>query len=218
MIPIVMFAYCLQLLCRAAAEGFVTVISSHCTPWVAPEGTYKPLLGTNPFCIGIPSAGTPIIYDIGTSKIIHAEIMLAKRLGRELPPGSAFDADGNPTTNPQEALAGAMAVWGGAKGSGLSLAVQLLGIVAGAPALPKNLEDFGFLIMVVNPAMFRPMEEFTAEVEKMKEAWHAAPSLTGSPMRVPFERSDKMRAEMRASGYIEVEPGVVERLKSLISS
>ena len=144
--------------------------------------------------------------------------MLAKRLGRELPPGSAFDAEGNPTTNPQEALAGAMAVWGGAKGSGLSLAVQLLGIVAGAPALPKDLEDFGFLIMVVNPAMFRPMDEFEEEVEKMKDAWHAAPSLTGSPMRVPFERSDNMRAEMRASGYIEVEAGVIERLKSLISS
>ncbi len=100
----------------------------------------------------------------------------------------------------------------------VSLAVQLLGIVAGAPALPKDLEDFGFLIMVVNPAMFRPMEEFKNEVEKMKDAWHAAPSLTDSPMRVPFERSDKMRAEMRASGYIEVEAGVIEKLKSLISS
>ena len=46
----------------AAAEDLVTIIASHCTPWVAPEGTYKPLLGTNPFCVGIPSAATPIIY------------------------------------------------------------------------------------------------------------------------------------------------------------
>ena len=202
----------------AAAEDLVTVIASHCTPWVAPEGTYKPLLGTNPYCIGVPSSGTPIIYDIGTSKIIHAQVMLARRLGQELPPDTAFDASGNTTTDPQEALSGALAVWGGAKGSGLALAVQLLGIVAGGPALPSNLEDFGFLIMVVNPAMFRPMEEFKREVEKMKEAWRAAPSLTGSPMRVPFERSDKMRSDRRASGSIEVEQGVVDRLKTLISS
>lgn len=202
----------------AAAEDLVTVIASHCTPWVAPEGTYKPLLGTNPFCIGIPARGTPIVYDIGTSKIIHAQVMLARRLGQDLPPDTAFDAEGNMTTNPHEALSGALAVWGGAKGSGLSLAVQLLGIVAGAPALPMNLEDFGFLIMVVNPAMFRDVEEFKDEVEKMKEAWHAAPSVTGSPMRVPFERSDKIRAERRKSGYIEVEPGVIERLKALTSS
>ena len=202
----------------AAAEGFVTVIASHCTPWVAPEGTYKPLLGTNPFCIGIPARGTPIIYDIGTSKIIHAQVMLARRLGQDLPPDAAFDGSGNPTTNPHEALSGALTVWGGAKGSGLSLAVQLLGIVAGAPALPKDLEDFGFLVMVVNPAMFRPIDEFKDEVEKMKDAWHAAPSISGSPMRVPFERSDKIRAERRESGYVEVEPGVVERLKALVDS
>ena len=183
----------------------------------APHGTYKPLLGTNPFCVGIPSFGTPIIYDIGTSKIIHADAMLARRFGRELPPDTAFDADGNPTTDPNKALSGALAVWGGAKGSGISLAVQLLGIVAGAPALPPNLEDFGFLIMVINPAMFRPVDEFKEEVEKMKDAWHAAPSNTGAPMRVPFERSDKIRAERRASRVIEVDPGVVEKLKALIS-
>ena len=202
----------------AAAENFVTVIASHCTAWVAPEGTYKPLVGTNPFCVGIPSSTTPIIYDIGTSKIIHAQVMLARRLGETLPPDTAFNDQGEMTTDPHEALSGALAVWGGAKGSGLALSVQLLGIVAGAPALPPNLENFGFLIMMINPAMFSPLEEFKAEVDKMIEAWHAAPSLTGSPMRVPFERSNKIRSERRDSGYIEVEGGVVERLKALISS
>lgn len=93
-----------------------------------------------------------------------------------------------------------------------------MGIVAGAPALPPDLIDFGFLIMVINPAMFRPLSEFKNEVEKMKDAWHAAPSVTDSPMRLPFERSNKMRAEGRASGYIEVLPGVIERLKVLASS
>ncbi|KAK3701502.1 hypothetical protein LTR37_015476 [Vermiconidia calcicola] len=184
----------------AAAEDFVTVIASHCTAWVAPEGTYKPLVGTNPYCIGIPSSGTPIIYDIGTSKIIHAQVMLARRLGDTLPPDTAFNSGGEMTTDPHEALSGALAVWGGAKGSGLALSVQLLGIVAGAPALPPNLENFGFLIMMINPAMFSPLDEFKSEVDKMVDAWHAAPSLTGSPMRVPFERSNKIRAESRASG------------------
>jgi delta1-piperideine-2-carboxylate reductase len=185
---------------------------------VAPEGTYKPLVGTNPFCVGVPSSKTPVIYDIGTSKIIHAQVMLARRLGEELPPDTAFNADGEMTTNPHEALSGALAVWGGNKGSGLALAVQLLGIVAGAPALPPNLENFGFLIMVINPAMFTEMSEFKQEVDKMIDAWHAAPSLTGSPMRVPFERSNKIREDNRKGGHIEVEAGVIERLKTLISA
>lgn len=184
----------------AAAENLVTVMASHCTAWVAPEGTYKPLVGTNPFCIGIPSGSTPVIYDIGTSKIIHAQVMLAHRLGEELPPDTAWDADGDMTTKPAAALSGALAVWGGAKGSGLALSVQMLGILAGAPALPPSLENFGFLVMMINPAMFSPLEEFKSEVDKMIDAWHNAPSTSGSPMRVPFERSNKLRAERKASG------------------
>ena len=202
----------------AAAEDLVTVIASNCTPWVAPEGTYKPVFGTNPFCIGIPSSGTPIIYDIGTSKIIHAEVMLARRLGNDLPLDSAFNADGQSTTNPHEAVSGALAVWGGAKGSGLALAVQLLGVIAGSPGLPPELEDFGFLIMAINPAMFRPLDEFKREVEKVSDLMHSCPSTTGSPMRMPFERSNNAREQRRAGGFIEVEPDVVEKLKALISS
>ena len=206
----------------AAAEDLVTVIASNCTPWVAPEGTHQPLLGTNPFCIGIPASGTPIIYDIGTSKIIHAQVMLARRLGQTLPEDVLYDAGGNSITDPNEAfngpggaLSAALAVWGGAKGSGLSLAVQLLGVVAGSPALPPNLADFGFLVMMINPAMFRPMEEFKAEVEKMREAYHEAPTAGGRGLRVPFERSERMRREGRERGWIEVDVGVVERLEAL---
>ena len=105
----------------AAKEDLTAVIASNCTAWVAPEGGHKPMFGTNPFCVGFPSGGTPIIYDIGTSKIIHADILLAKRLGRDLPPGSAFNSEGEPTLNPQEALEGAMTVWGGFRGSGLAI-------------------------------------------------------------------------------------------------
>lgn len=206
----------------AAANDLVTVIASNCTPWVAPHGTHKPLLGTNPFCIGIPSSKTPIIYDIGTSKIIHAEVMLARRLGQTLPEDVLYDENGESITDPNEAfngpggaLSAALAVWGGAKGSGLSLAVQLLGVVAGSPALPPNLEDFGFLIMMVNPAMFRPIEEFKAEVEKMREAYHTAPTASGEPLRVPFERSDRVRKERRERGWIEIDEGVVEKLYAL---
>ncbi|KAJ9608609.1 hypothetical protein H2200_006380 [Cladophialophora chaetospira] len=147
----------------AAAKDLITIIASNCSPWVAPEGTYKPLVGTNPFCIGVPTDGVPIIYDIGTSRIIHAQVMLAKRKNEQLPPDTAFDENGQMTTDPEKALKGALTVWGGAKGSGLAIAVQLLGILAGSPALPPNLEDFGFFIMAIDPSKFRPMGDFKRE-------------------------------------------------------
>lgn len=203
----------------AAAKDLVAVIASNCTPWVAPEGGYKPMFGTNPFCIGFPTSSTPVIYDIGTSKIIHANIMLAKRLGKDLPPDSAFNDQGQYTTSPQEALEGAMAVWGGPRGSGLAIAVQLLGVVAGSPALPPNLEDFGFLVMLINPAMFRPMEEYKREVDEYVTRMKESPSLPGkAALRMPFERSNATRAQAREAGEFEVEEVVVAKLKALIGA
>lgn len=202
----------------AAKENLVAVIASNCTAWVAPEGGYKPAFGTNPYCVGFPSGDVPIIYDIGTSKIIHADIMLARRLGRELPPGCAYDKDGNETVSPQEALEGAMAVWGGHRGSGLAITVQLLGVMAGSAAFPPDLEDFGFMIIVVDPAMFRPLEKFKAEVDAFARKLRDDPPLPGGrPLRVPFERSNGIREQSRNEGVLEVEERVVERLKALIN-
>jgi delta1-piperideine-2-carboxylate reductase len=201
----------------AAAEDLISVIASNCSPWVAPEGTYKPLVGTNPFCIGVPTDGVPIIYDIGTSRIIHAQVMLAMRKGEQLPPDTAFDEHGNVTTDPEEALKGALAVWGGAKGSGLAVAVQLLGILAGSPALPPNLEDFGFFIMAIDPSRFRPMGDFKREVGNLITAFHEAPSVSGAALRMPFERSNRRREETRKEGTLEIDDVVVEKLKALIS-
>lgn len=203
----------------AAAQDLVTIIASNTSPWVAPEGTHKALLGTNPFCVGIPTASSvPIIYDIGTSKIIHAQVLLAQRTGKPLPPDTAFDAQGNVTTDPAEALDGALAMWGGAKGSGLAIAVQLLGILAGSPALPPNLEDFGYFVIVVDPARFRPIDEFKSQVGVLIDAFHGTQASGGlGALRLPFERSNRVREQTRAEGSLDVDEVVVAKLKALVA-
>ncbi|KAL5338033.1 hypothetical protein BJX70DRAFT_367914 [Aspergillus crustosus] len=47
---------------------------------------------------------------------MHADIVLAQRLGRQLPPASAFNEQDGPTRDPFEVLQGAIAPWGGYKG------------------------------------------------------------------------------------------------------
>src|SRR5580704_7975418 len=89
----------------AAAHGLVSIIASNASPWVAPHGATEGRLGTNPICFGFPSADEPVIWDIGTSAIIHAEVTLAQRLGELLPAGVAFDSDGQPMRDPAAALA-----------------------------------------------------------------------------------------------------------------
>jgi len=199
----------------AAANDLVVFIASNASPWVAPHGGYEPRFGTNPVCIGFPSMSTPIIWDIGTSPMIHAQAVMAQRLGKDIPPNMAYNNKGELTTSPQEALAGAFTVWGGHKGSGLAIAVQLLGVLAGSPAMPPNLADFGFLIIAIKPDMFRPIEEFKAEVQSYAETIRSSTPLPGQPpLRMPFDRSNEKRAAGFRSGYMEIEEKIIEKLKS----
>jgi delta1-piperideine-2-carboxylate reductase len=200
----------------AAARGLVSMIASNASPWVAPHGAVEGRLGTNPICFGFPSAHEPVILDIGTSAIIHAEVTLARRLGNELPENTAFDRDGLPTRDPAAALAGAFAPWGGHKGSGLGIVVQLLGIMAGSPPFPPELAGFGYLIVAMRPDLMGPAETFRENVSAFANAVRSArPVDGGPPVRMPFDRSRRERQRRLAEDTIEIPEVLVTQLDLL---
>jgi len=199
-----------------ARNDLVCLIASNASPWVAPHGGYEPRFGTNPICIGFPTKSVPVIWDIGTSPMIHAQAVMAQRLGQQIPPNMAYNASGELTLDPAEALDGAFTVWGGHKGSGLAICVQLLGVLAGSPAMPPNLKDFGFLIVAIKPDLFRPLEEFKSEIEGYGEIMRNSAPLPGQgPLRMPFERSNAQRAKVIERGYIEIDEHLVAALRQL---
>ena len=199
-------------------ENLVVMIAASAGPWVAPHGSYTARFGTNPFCIAFPSASRqPIIWDIGTSKIIHAQVKLAQLMGEELPEETAYDKEGEVTRDPFKAMAGAMAVWGGHKGSGLAVAIQLLGALAGAPAHTGDRDGWGLLVIAMDPEMFRPIDEFKKEVDEYSETIRSSQPLKGNgPIRMPFDRSSEIREQNREGGYVQVEESVVNGLHELI--
>jgi LDH2 family malate/lactate/ureidoglycolate dehydrogenase len=190
----------------AAAAGLVSIIASHTAPWVAPYGASEGRFGTNPICFGFPSAESPIIWDIGTSAIIHAQATLARRMGEALPEGVAYDAAGRPTRDPAAALAGAFAAWGGHKGSGLGLVVQLLGGLAGAPFVPPDLSQFGFFMLALRPDLLGPADAFKAGAADYATYVRAARPVEGGPaVRMPFDRSREERQERTRRDAIEID-------------
>jgi delta1-piperideine-2-carboxylate reductase len=197
----------------AAARGLVSMIASNASAWVAPHGATEGRLGTNPICFGFPGADDPVIFDAGTSAIIHADVTLARRLGNELPEDVAFDHAGRATRDPVAALAGAFAAWGGHKGSGLGIAVQLLGILAGSPPIPPELAGFGFLIVAMRPDLMGPDETFRENVSAYAKAVRSArPVAGGSPVRMPFDRSRRDRAQRLAGNAVEIPDVLVTQL------
>lgn len=200
----------------AAARGLVSMIASNASPWVAPYGATEGRLGTNPICFGFPGIDEPVIYDIGTSAIIHAEVTLAQRLGQVLPDNVAFDAAGNPTRDPAAALAGAFAAWGGHKGSGLAIVVQLLGILAGSPASLPELAEFGYLIVCIRPDLMGPPEAFRDNVSAFaKSVRSARPVNEWQPVRMPFDRSRQERQRRLAEDLLDVPGPLLERLRQI---
>ena len=202
----------------AAAGGLVTMMASHASPWVAPHGASEGRLGTNPICFGFPSADEPVIWDIGTSSIMHAEVMLAGRLSEDLPDGVAFDAAGQPTVDPAAAMAGAFATWGGHKGSGLAIVVQLLGGLAGAPFIPPDLAQFGFVIVAIRPDLLTPGDEFKNGVSAYATSVRRARPIDGvTPVRMPFDRSREERRRRLLEDRIETSEAVFSFLTAIAS-
>ena len=197
----------------AAAHGLVSLIASNASPWVAPHGASEGRFGTNPICVGFPSADEPVIWDIGTSAIMHAEVLLADRLGEALPDNVAFDNAGRPTSDPAAALAGAFAAWGGHKGSGLGIVVQLLGALAGSPPIPPDLAGFGMVIIAIRPDLLTSTEEFERNVASYAESVRTArPVEGGPPVRMPFDRSRAERQRRLDEDAIDVADAVHVRL------
>ncbi len=160
-------AYYLEHIVKAGLVGLHTASGA---PHIVPPGATRPALGTNPIAFGFPSRDGPVIFDIGTASLMWGEVLLAAETGEPLPPGLAFDADGNPTTDGRMAARGGVAAFGGHKGYGLAFAIQALGLLAGA-ALPRGqVQDYGFLFLVVDPGALLPGNPFAAQMSELVRA------------------------------------------------
>lgn len=112
---------------RLATQGLVVFAFTAANSFVAPAGGTKPLFGTNPMAFGFPRKDQPpLVFDQASSASARGEIQLHQRAGKPIPEGWAIDVDGNPTTDPDAALAGAQLPFGGHKGSSIALMVELL--------------------------------------------------------------------------------------------
>ena len=205
-------------------NGLAGIVMCPSYATVAPAGGTKPLLGTNPFAFGWPRPGTnPYVFDFATSVAARGEIELYRRAGKPLPEGWAIDADGNPTTDPEAALAGAMLTFGGHKGSAIGTMIELLaGIMIGDLTSPEVLDFLGTttlapfhgeLIIAFSPEAFsagRKGDPF-ARAEVLFEA------IVGQGARLPSQRRFAARATSTSEGITlnESEVAQLDRLLDL---
>jgi len=205
-------AYFVEMIAKADLVGIHTASSTRA---VAPLGGTRPILGTNPIAIGMPSAHGPVVFDMGTSAYMMTELMLRERLGQSLPEGVALDAQGQPTRDPASARLGAILPFGGHKGFGLALMVQAFGVLAGS-MLDLD-RDNGYLFIVFKPDLLTALDDFKRELSALIERVKAVPRQAGvEEIRIPSERAFRNRERALRDG-IEIDRSVHDALVRLAS-
>lgn len=112
---------------QIAALGLIGIGFTNASPVVAPPGGNAAVIGTNPIAMTVPGEGEPLMhFDFSTSAVALGKITMAKAAGRPIPLGWAVDENGDPTTDPEAALKGALVSAGGYKGWGFGLMAELL--------------------------------------------------------------------------------------------
>ncbi|HEX4260932.1 MAG TPA: Ldh family oxidoreductase [Acetobacteraceae bacterium] len=112
---------------RLAEAGVVGLMLANTPAAMAAAGGRRPMLGTNPIAAAFPAGGAdPVVIDLALSAAARGRIVQARARGEAIPEGWALDAAGQPTTDPEAALAGSLLPFGGAKGAALALMVEAL--------------------------------------------------------------------------------------------
>ena len=166
----------------------IALANSYAT--VAPWGARVPYFGTNPLSVAVPTGRElPVILDMATSVAAWGKIILAAQKGEPIPAGWAIDADGEVTTDATKALHGALMPFGGPKGSGISLIIDVLvGILTGASYGPyvgdlyKNMDrpqNVGQMMGAIDIGRFTDVNEFKNRMDTMIREIKALPTAKG---------------------------------------
>jgi len=201
---------------RAARAGFVAMHTANTAARVAPSGGIDRIFGTNPIAFAFPCEPEPLVIDFGTGMTTWGEVLLREKLGKPLEEGWAVDQSGHPTTDPSAALAGAFLPWGGHRGYGVALAVQIFGILCGSKTVVGDVSDCGFFFVVFDPELLMAREQFRARVTELaQEIEESRPAPGVERVRVPGRGSAGRRAAALKKGAIEVDETVYATLVRL---
>lgn len=192
---------------EAAAQGMIGIVTSNSDSVVCLFGGKGPFHGTNPLAMA-------------TSSIPFNRVKLYRSLDKALPPGTAIDQDGHPTTSAQDArflqpLGGEDF---GFKGAALAGIVTILSaLLTGADAddqmaatdsdqTATHRQNVGHFFIAINPDNFIGREAFGAAITRYLTALRNSPSADPAhPVMAPGDRARTELQKRREHG-IPVDP------------
>ncbi|MCF2533327.1 Ldh family oxidoreductase [Yinghuangia soli] len=199
---------------RAAQAGLICLCFQNGPTIVPPYGGITQLFSTNPLSYAVPAGDKPpIVYDVATTAVAGNKLLLAKKRGdTAIPDGWANDEQGRPTTDPDAASIAHLQWFGGHKGFGLAVLVELLaGVLTGSsfgrtehtasPAHGRDRVAKGFVFLGLDPERFLPAGEFGIRTSTLIDDITGSETAAGvDRVLVPGQLENERRAHREAHG------------------
>lgn len=206
-------AYYAELIAR---DDLIGIVCSRSPASTAGFGGIDPIFGTNPIGFGFPTSQDPLVFDMATSAMTFYGLILAKTRGEVIPENMAIDQDGNPTTDPADAMKGALLPFDrGYKSAGLSMVVEMLAgpLLNGAWIDNKTFtEEWGSVFIALDPNMLIDTDKFKENASAMIASIKGSSTKPGTDIRLPGERALKARREAEATGFVDVDDVILKQL------
>lgn len=196
--------YFAEVAARADCIGIVMTASK---PLMSYAGAKAEGVSTNPLAIAAPNpkGGHPMVLDMSTSAAALGKIMAAKHAGKPIPVGWGVDANGADTTDPRAVKF--LLPMAGAKGSGLSLMIEVLSsLLVANPLIVRALAgdskgSFNGLAMALSIKAFGSVDDFHRDMGELGKAIKALPKADGvADILLPGERGYRATAAAEANG------------------
>jgi LDH2 family malate/lactate/ureidoglycolate dehydrogenase len=227
------FGACGFYAAMAAEAGLIGMVATSASGiQVAPTGGKQARLGTDPWAFAAPGKpGEPFLLDMATTTVAAGRIRNKANEGAPCPPGWVQTAEGGPSIDPLEATnkGGTLTSLGGSregssyKGYGLAAMVNILGsCLSGATLITDPMhtkkpqgQDIGHFFLALNPALFRPQEDFQTDVATFCDALRVTPAIDPAhPVQVAGD-PERANATARRRDGIPVGPKLLLKIRAI---
>jgi LDH2 family malate/lactate/ureidoglycolate dehydrogenase len=210
---------------QAAAADCIGIVACNTRPLMPAPGGAERVTGNNPIAIAVPTDGPiPIVLDMATSEAAMGKVRMAEKDGAPIPATWAVKADGSPTTDAREAIAGMLLPAAGPKGFGLAFLIDLMcGLLSGGAsgsgvqplygdfAVPY---DSSHLFIAIHTGHFGDPAAFRAAAAAAAERLRAGKRAPGvAQLFAPGE--PEWRKREQAAGEVSLAPAVAAMLVRL---
>lgn len=198
----------------AADQGCIGICWSNTTPNMPAWGAKDCRIGNNPLILSVPRTnGEHVVLDFAISQFSYGKMEDCRLRGVPLPVPGGYDEEGRLTTDPAAIeKTGRVLPMGYWKGSGLSVALDLIGTVLSGgnsvPTIGTFEEEIGLtqVMIALDPGKFNTPEQTDAMVDQiLLDIKASQPVEEGGEVFYPGERALRSTRENRELGVPVIE-------------